>query len=364
MRVFQAWGRVRDFKGAELFRNSGGLSRMSCHIIGLTDVLSQLLQFLGKRARDAAARRLSGRSPHSGPLRLSPAVSIGMAAHGNSRTTRKALHALLSSATGEFELILVDDRSPDDTLKVFLDARKWHGNTRIFSFKRNLDYCESVNAFLSHARGDSLLFLSNDIFASPAYLRVLLETAAANPDCGILRGCSNFVDTGTPLHMVPAEECETPEAYFAFAEEIAARHHGGKLIDERYLIGDAFLVGRPVIDMIGTFDTRFVGYFGDIDFGLRAQIAGFRVVLERRAFAFHQAHVNTAYLSPEKQRERLQRRPKQVTAASEEFLRKYDLYPTEDGMDKLPWDEISRRPFEPALHHIAPKDYSEFLLPP
>ena len=326
------------------------------------DVLSQLLQFLGKRARDAVTRRLAGRQPALGPLRLSPSFSIGMAAHGNSRTTRKALDALFSSTTGDFELILVDDRSPDDTLEVFLDARKRHTNTRVYSFKRNLDYCESVNAFLCHARGDRLLFLSNDIFVSPAYLRMLIETAAANPDCGILRGCSNFVDKGSPLHMIPLEECATQEAYFAFAEEIAARHRGEALIDERYLVGDAFLVGRPVIDRIGGFDTRFVGYFGDVDFGLRTQIAGFRVVLERRAFAFHQTHGNIAYLAPEAQQERWQRRRDKVAAAAQAFVDKYALQLTTDGIGNIPWDELARRRFDPALHRVEPKDYSEYLV--
>jgi GT2 family glycosyltransferase len=314
-------------------------------------VLLDLLKFVGKRMGGAATRRRA------------PSLSVGMAAHGNARTTRKALDALFASAAGDFELVLVDDRSPDETLAVFREARARHRNTRIFSFTRNLDYCESVNAFLSHARGDRLLFLSNDIFASPAYLRVLLETAAANPGCGILRGCSNFVDTGSPSHMVPLEGGDTREAYFAFAEEIAARHGGGSLIDERWLVGDAFLVTRAVIDRIGTFDTRFVGYFGDVDFGLRAQIAGFRVVLERRAYAFHQTHGNIAYLPEEQQKERWQRRRARVSAASTAFLEKYGLQPERDGIEHLPWYELSRRRFDPALHRVAPKDYSGYLLP-
>ncbi len=313
-------------------------------------MLSELLKFLGMRAGDALTRRRA------------PSLSIGMAAHGNARTTRRALDSLFSSATGDFELVLVDDQSPDDTLEVFREARNRHANTRIFSFTRNLDYCESVNAFLSHARGERLLFLSNDIFATPAYLRVLLETSAAKPDCGILRGCSNFVDTGSPLHMVPLEGGETRESYFAFAEEIAARHGGDSLIDERWLVGDAFLVTRAVIDRIGTFDTRFVGYFGDVDFGLRAQIAGFRVVLERRAYAFHQTHGNIAYLPEEQQKERWERRRDRVSAASTAFLEKYALQPTVDGVENLPWDELSRRRFDPALHRVSPRDYSEYLL--
>jgi GT2 family glycosyltransferase len=315
-------------------------------------LLSDLLKFLVQRPAGPAAS-----------IPLTASTSIGMAAHGNARTTRQALDALFASATGDFELILVDDVSPDDTLEVFREARGRHPNTRIFSFKRNLDYCESVNAFLSHARGDRLLFLSNDIFASPAYLRTLLETSAANQDCGILRGCSNFVDKGSPLHMVPFEESETREAYFAFAEEIAARHRGGALVDERYLVGDAFLATRRLIDRIGTFDTRFIGYFGDVDFGLRAQIAGFRVVLERRAFAFHQTHGNIAYLAPGAQQERWQRRRAKVEAAAQAFVDKYELQLTQDGIENIPWAELARRSFDPARHRVAPKDYSEFLLP-
>ncbi|MBC7802559.1 MAG: glycosyltransferase family 2 protein [Candidatus Parcubacteria bacterium] len=308
------------------------------------------------------APRPGAASAHS-PVSLGGSVSVGMAAHGNAQTTRNALQALLASAAGDYELILVDDVSPDDTLDVFREVRNLHRNARIYSFNRNLDYCESVNAFLSHARGDTLIFLSNDIFASPAYLRILTQSAAAHPDCGILRGCSNFVDKGTPAHMVPMAAAGTRESYFEFAQEIARRHEGGSLIDERYLVGDAFLVKRAVIDRIGTFDTRFVGYFGDVDFGLRAQIAGFRVVLERRAFAFHQKHGNIAYLSPEAQQERWQRRRAKVAAAADAFVDKYALQLTEDGIGNLPWDELRRRPFDPALHRVAPRDYSGFLLP-
>ena len=236
-----------------------------------------------------------------GPARPDAALSVGMAAHGNAATTRRALEALFASASGDFELVLVDDKSPDDTLEVFLEARRRHANTRVLAFGRNLEYCESVNAFLSHARGERLLFLSNDIFASPAYLRSLFAAAAAHPDCGILRGCSNFVDNHSPAHNVTIPVCATQAAYFAFAEEVAERHRDSPMLDERFLVGDAFLVTRRALERIGTYRTRFIGYCADMDYGLRAQIAGLRVVLARGAF-------------------------------------------------------------DPALHYVAPKDYSEYFL--
>jgi GT2 family glycosyltransferase len=285
-----------------------------------------------------------------------------MAAHGNSATTRQALEALFASATGNFELILVDDKSPDDTLDVYRDARKWHANTRIFSFTQNLEYCESVNAILSHARGERLIFLSNDIFASPAYLRRILAAADANPDCGIVRGCSNFVDNHSLAHNVPIPDCATREAYFDFAEEVAARNRDSPLLDERFLVGDAFLATRRAIDRVGVFDTRFRGYYGDCDFGLRVQISGLRVALERRAFAYHNQDANFEYL-PEDERERkLARRYDRLADALGQFVLKYGLQVTQAFVHDLPWEELARRAFDPALHYVAPKDYSEYLL--
>lgn len=297
------------------------------------------------------------------PVALTESISIGMAAHGSAAMTYKALDALFASASGDFELILVDDASPDDTLDVFLEARKWHGNTRIFAFRENLEYCNSVNAFLSHAHGECLIFLSNDILVCPAYLRELLRAAAANPACGILHGCSNFVDNLSPLHNIDVERFETRAQLFSFGAKVASEHRKSPPVDERYLVGDAFLVTRPVIDRIGTLDTRFVGYYGDQDFGLRARIAGFRMALVRSAFAFHAKDANITYLADDERQAKLARRHRRVGEALGQLVRKYDLHLSEASVEDIPWEELARQKFERARHYVPPKDYSAYLLP-
>lgn len=296
------------------------------------------------------------------PVSLSRKVSIGMAAHGNAKTTREALEALFASAQGDFELILVDDLSPDNTLEVYREAAKRHANTRIFSFGSNLEYCHSVNAFLSHGSGERLLFLSNDIFVNPSYLRQLLAASAANPGCGVLRGCSNFVDNDSPAHNVSAGPLPTRKARFAFGAEIARRHAARPLADERFLVGDAFLVTRALLDRVGTFDTRFVGYCADMDLGLRAQIAGFRVVLVPQAFAVHEEHVNIKYLPPEAQQRKIALRMSRIGEALRLFREKYALPPKAANVHELPWEALAKQPFDPARHHVAPLDYSRYLL--
>src|ERR1700733_5035214 len=92
-------------------------------------------------------------------------VTVGMSAYGNVETTRKSLECLRHSIKPESEVILVDDCSPDGgaVLTLFKEFKKNHGRTRLFHFRKNLEYSGSLNAILSHASGDHILFLSNDI---------------------------------------------------------------------------------------------------------------------------------------------------------------------------------------------------------
>lgn len=286
-----------------------------------------------------------------------------MAAHGNSRTTWAALESLFSSASGNYELLLVDDASPDDTLDVFLEARKWHSNTRIFSFRSNLEYCESVNAFLSHARGDYLIFISNDIFVCPSYLRRLLDTARAEPAFGIVRGCSNFVDTDQPLHNVSAPEFASRKHLFSFGAGLAWQRRGSAPQDLRFLVGDAFLASRSLIQTIGTFDTRFFGYCADLDFGLRAQMARFRAVLETSAFAYHQRDANLAYLPELEMREKLRRRHDRAGRALALLLQKYGIQMAEVSVHDISFETLAQHDFVPALHYVEPKNYQKFVVP-
>jgi predicted O-linked N-acetylglucosamine transferase (SPINDLY family)/GT2 family glycosyltransferase len=295
---------------------------------------------------------------------LGSEITVGLSAFGNDETTRAALRHLFNSADGEFELILVDDCSPDAgrTRAMFQEVAGFHRNTQVFSFNTNLEYSGSLNAILSHASGKCVLFLSNDIFVTPAYLAELLEVLSARPDIGIARGVSNFVDNGLPTHNIAVPTLQGTPDLFNFAERVRCENHGAVLVDE-FLTGDAFVVGRAVIEKIGTLDTSFYGYFADHDFGVRAQAAGFILALAKGAFAFHKRAANLAYLPPDQREKKLGTRWRRVYQNWERFKTKYELpnvpYP---GTQSIPWKELSERAFNPGKHYVAPGNYSQFRL--
>lgn len=296
------------------------------------------------------------------PLPVNASLTVGMAAHGNSKTTAFALAALLASIEGDYELILVDDASPDDTLDLFEKVREIRPSTQIFRFVRNQEYSGSLNTLLSHARGERVLFVSNDIFVTPSYVRQLLMVADSKPDAGIVRGCSNFVDNGLQPHNV--RECGNLDNFQDLFTYATARENefDGLSLDDQFLTGDAFLVTRHILDRIGFIDLVFFGYFADHDFGLRARQAGFRPQVALGAFAWHQHGANMNYLPERLREEKLRVRWARVSENWARFKEKYGLPPAipYQGMRRIPWDGLASQKLRP---QVPPWDKSAAQFP-
>lgn len=290
-------------------------------------------------------------------------LTIGMAAYGNAETTTHALHALFASVSGKFELILVDDASTDDTLTLFESVAEYHPNTKIFRLERNIEYSGSLNLILSHAKGEIIIFLSNDIFVTPAYIKELLSISSAMPEAGIIRGCSNFVDNGLPLHTIKdCGELDNFDDLFVYAAQRALKY-AGRTVEDPFLTGDAFMVTRSVLDRIGFIDQRFFGYFADHDFGLRARQAGFSPQLALGAFAWHQHGSNMDYLPDAQKQAKIKTRWARANENWARFKDKYALPASMPytGMRRIPWDGLAAD--QSLQKKIPPGDYSANCLP-
>jgi len=276
------------------------------------------------------------------PVEVDGTLTIGMAAYGNLQTTLFALRAILASVHGDFELILVDDASPDETGKLFELVPRVHGNTRIFRFSRNIEYSGSLNTILSHAQGNNILFVSNDIFVTPAYISQLLSVAGARPEAGIIRGCSNHVDNGLILHNIKdCGELDNFASLFSYSASRSDRYQL-KCMEDPFLTGDAFMITREVLNRSGFIDPRFFGYFADHDLGVRARRSGYKPLLAMGAFAWHQHGSNIEYLAPAEKEKKIRARWARVNENWARFKAKYNLPISLPylGMRRIPWDAL------------------------
>jgi peptidoglycan/xylan/chitin deacetylase (PgdA/CDA1 family)/SAM-dependent methyltransferase len=127
----------------------------------------------------------------TGLLATPPAVSAIIPARNAAATLGEALDSLLAQTVTDWEAIIVDDGSSDDTAGVAMAYAARDGRLRLLRAEAG-SAAAARNAGLALARGRHLLFLDADDWVAPTHLERLLGMLAAAPDataayCGFRR---------------------------------------------------------------------------------------------------------------------------------------------------------------------------------
>ncbi len=290
-------------------------------------------------------------------------ITIGVAAHGNLISTKNCIQAIKNSLDGVYEVILIDDFSPDkgEIKDYFLNQKKEFKEIKVFHFSENLGYTQSVNCVLSNSTSEKTIFVSNDIYITPFFLEELINISNINENIGYVRGVSNFVDNNLETHNISLKD-KNHMHLNEISKEIFSKEKNN-FIDEDYLVGDCFLINRKLMDKIGYFDcNNFKDYFSDLDFSIRAKALDFRCVLSKGAFCYHHRNINFDYLPKNEKNKKLFKRQYTLAEDWARFKIKYNfpinlVYP---GINRMNFDEIKNRIGKKDF--IEKKDYSQYLI--
>lgn len=108
-----------------------------------------------------------------------PLVSVVTPTYNRAHTLGKAIRSVLNQTYENWEMIIVDDGSTDDTKKLvqsFTDAR-----IRYF-VKENGGPSQARNYGLTHASGDWIMYLDSDDELLSKCIEVMMDWASRNPD--------------------------------------------------------------------------------------------------------------------------------------------------------------------------------------
>lgn len=229
------------------------------------------------------------------------------------------------------EFILVDDASaPEERiLDVFRDYRsKTPGHSfKIVRSNKHQHYSGVFSIGLSQATRDLIFFISNDMVTTPSFFEALLLVSSLSRDIGIVRGTSNYTDSHPEHQIAPPERLKNYPDIDNFARNQFSANGCG-FVEDRLLSGDAILLKRSVVERIGVLDLRFFGYFGDLDYGMRTQLAGFKLVCAKGAWLYHEGggHLKGQMQAKQAQYADLHvKRMALVNAAYQEFRAKWHL---------------------------------------
>jgi GT2 family glycosyltransferase/glycosyltransferase involved in cell wall biosynthesis len=218
-----------------------------------------------------------------------PVVDVVIPVHGAFEEVMACLYSVLTSRnTTPYQLIVIDDCSPQAELRGALDRLAACNNIELHRTPRNIGFAGACNMGMAlHPERDVLLLNSDtEVFGNwidrlriAAYRRG--RTGTVTPLCNNAEICSY------PHFMRNYRwELEVPDSVL---DELAARVNGGQEVEIPTGVGFCMYLRRDCLGDVGLFDTaRFgLGYGEENDLCRRAAAAGWRNILAPNVFVRH-----------------------------------------------------------------------------
>jgi GT2 family glycosyltransferase len=194
--------------------------------------------------------------------------SILLVVHGHLPLTRACLESIYRySKASEFELLVLDNASPDGTLAYLKAEAARRGNVRVFANGKNDGFMSPMNFLAREAQGDYIVVMNNDLTVCAGWLRAMREPFDHDPalgQVGLAQNCGEIGPLGEGLPVRKKRE---------------------------YIEASCMMIPRWIVRQFGLFDDNYYrfGYYEDSDLSLRLRERGFGIatvglpIVHRRA---------------------------------------------------------------------------------
>jgi N-acetylglucosaminyl-diphospho-decaprenol L-rhamnosyltransferase len=209
--------------------------------------------------------------------------------YGTPRLVLECVTSILAQQVTEARhIIVVDNRSPDDSL-VLLKASLPEG-VQIIDAGRNGGFSAGINAGAALATQPLLLVLNPDTRFEDHSHRRAIDLLDAEPDVGLV-GLDLVYPDGEPqfsarrfYSALDIVARRTPLGRGPLLRARSERHlmkaawQAGQPFDADWVMGTGFIVRRELFEAIGRMDEAYFLYMEDVDLCARVWAAGARVV--------------------------------------------------------------------------------------
>lgn len=175
-------------------------------------------------------------------------VSVIIPTYNRVHMVTQAIESILTQSYEDFEIIVVDDGSTDNTQEVISRYVELHPQKIHYIFKQNGGCASARNAGIKAATGDFVAFLDSDDLYEPRKLELQVELLNMEQDCGfVYSDCIEFDEARNRSWIRRAAAFDCPEHFDVkcFMRPNADAHFG------------SFLFRRECIECIGGFDECF-----------------------------------------------------------------------------------------------------------
>jgi GT2 family glycosyltransferase len=219
-----------------------------------------------------------------------PRVSAAVLNFNGRSLLEVILPSLVAQEYRDFEVVVVDDCSEDDSLEYL--EREWPEVRVVTTGEQNVGITAAFNVAVAACAGEFLALLNNDIELDRRWLGELVAALDSHSEAATAAGKllsyhrRNEIDSAgdvfTRAGMAWGRGSgQIDRGQYDRAEEIFAP------------TGGAGLYRMSAFTDVGPFDESFDAYCEDVDWGLRAQLAGYRSRYVPTAIGYHMGGATT-----------------------------------------------------------------------
>lgn len=193
------------------------------------------------------------------------------------------LPSLAAQSFPAVRIVVVDNGSRDDSVEWL--AREWP-DVYVVSLPENVGVTRALNVCVDSSQTEFVALLNNDLELDPAFLGELVRALRAHPEAGSAGG--KLLDFNDRTVIDGAGDTLT------WRGNGHRRGHGerdsGQYDVPRAIFGacgGAAAYRRATLEQVGPFDEDFFAFFEDVDWSLRAQVAGWQCRYVPSAVVYH-----------------------------------------------------------------------------
>jgi len=238
-------------------------------------------------------------------MKKEPKVSIIIVNYNGFEETINCLKSIAELNYDNFEIIVIDNDSSNDSFKEitkFLKEFSLNRKIELFKSNHNLGFAGGCNlGFRKVKNSEYFFFLNPDTEVENNSLKKLIEFAEKKE---FKKKKIGFL--GPRIFYQDKEKIYSNGGFVnAFLTKATLKDHGKtkkdikeeKPFETSYVTGTALLVSRETIQAVGLMREEYFLYYEDADWSIRASKKGYIHVIVPTSIIYHKGYHSTEYLS-------------------------------------------------------------------
>lgn len=217
--------------------------------------------------------------------KIQPQVTVLIPTYNRSSLLQRATATVIGQSFKDWQLIISDNASPDDTGKVVADLAAKDSRIRYVRHERNIGMLGNWASLIERVNTEYFCILSDDDLLLPEFLEIAVGALSADADLGMCFGRTAIVDDSGILYGYAPTEMEFGR--YQRGEGAVAMVHAQHPASTGTLFRTSSFIAA------GGFDSS-AHYVADLDMMLRVA-ADDPVLFVSEEVAFHVAHIGNSF---------------------------------------------------------------------